>query len=215
MGALMVDLVEHQAMQLLGCPGRRRKLPVPPVAGDALLKSHGKYRYWLKRLWTPREPVILWVLHAPGVGTARTDDAAIRRITGWSYRWGFGGMLVATLYPLCAATQEDLLTWRRRAHAAPPAQGGWHHFLEAARDVGAVARHLRCRTRVAAWGRLDDVAREDLDEWCEAFGAHPPDMCLGISDNGDPLNPSARGASRVFEDAELQSFCYPIGIGRP
>lgn len=195
---------------------RRHKTPRRPIGGEAEvhLQAGQRFRYWLIRRWMVSEPVVLWVLLHAGSADAQTNDSITERLIGWSYRLGFGGMLVAQLYPLCTTSEAKLRAWRAIAHGSPYQEGGWHHVTAAAEAAREMAGRLHCRTRIAAWGQLDSVGREDLDAWCDIFGAKPPNLCLGTSDTGDPLHPSVRGSRRIPDDATLVPFRYPLGLGR-
>ena len=63
----------------------------------------GPYRYSLTRDWHPidQEPrVVLWVMLNPSTADAYDDDATIRRIRGFTERWGYDCAVVVNLYAL-------------------------------------------------------------------------------------------------------------------
>jgi Protein of unknown function (DUF1643) len=197
---------------------RRKKSPIPPIVGDECLTEDGRFRYWLVRRWGARRP-LMWVCYSPLAGTR--DTARTQRMMAWSSRWGFGGLLLVSLYPLRVAKQDDVLPWRNQfrleANYSEPGED-WDHFMWGVRAARKKAQELRIKDGVAAWGRLDEIGRVDLDTWCEEFsinrGPRAPRWCLGVSTNGDPLHPATHGANRVGEDAELVRFTYPLGRGR-
>lgn len=195
--------------------------PVPPIISSARVVRSGQigmdgspmtYRYHFWRRWMRSQPMVLWVLHNPGTGDDRQTDAVLERLTLWSWRLGFGGFVAAAIYPVQGSMDEA----RRWALALRESSNGdaASHFDEAARAVGELANATHCLTRVAAWGKLDDNARDDLERFLELLNGKAPARCLGVSENGDPLHPSARGSSRPDPNTRLQAFTYPVSMGR-
>ena len=189
---------------------RRRKSPPGPIVGDAriVIDADGvAYRYFAVRRWMNSEPMILWVLYNPWMGDGREDDRALLRISELSWRWGFGGVLAVSLYPVQMRSVPEAMAWRETARGTP----AWDHFERAAALAGELADRHRCVTRVAAWGRLDHDARDDLDEWLRRFESRAPRLCLGIMlTTGDPLQPVGRGAAKAEQGDVLQAFTYPL-----
>lgn len=154
--------------------------------------------------------MILWVVYSAGDGDARIDDSVTRQAIEWSWRWGYGGVMIASLYPICARSIDEANLWRDRVRDTPD----WDHFTRAAIEQGMQAEKLKCRVRVAAWGMLDAEAREDLDAWLLAFEGKAPAWCLGTVGKGDPIHPSIRGSVRPPPDSLLIPFVYPVPMAR-
>jgi hypothetical protein len=189
--------------------------PPEPIVGDAVCMTEASgesFRYALYRRWMRTEPMILWVVFNPMEGDATINDPAIKRMVTLSWRWGYGGLLVVSLYPLQARSVDTVVEWRRNNRNTEQ----WSHFEESARRAAVLADEFRCATRVAAWGRLDPDGRDDLDEWLEHFESKPPAWCLGVNMLGDPLQPAGRGtaalATSPLNDPILAPFEYPVGI---
>jgi len=201
--------------ELAGEPARRRSGPVPPVVTRGQwVAGEPEKRYFVQQKWSG-EPTICWVLHNPGCRGNNQKmnvdtDSLMAKIASWSYRWGFGGMLLVALYPVCATSVDDAIAWRKRNRLTDE----WEHFEQAAIVAGAMANRLKCAVRVAAWGRLDAEAHEDLDLWLELFNGKAPAWCLGTSKWGDPLLPNVRGPLRPLPDTVLQPFVYPVPVAR-
>lgn len=72
----------------------------PDNRGDgALFSEDGKYRYLLRRSWSPPgEKTIAWVMLNPSTADAMQDDATIRRCISFSKAWGYDSLTVVNLY---------------------------------------------------------------------------------------------------------------------
>jgi hypothetical protein len=66
------------------------------------LDAGGTYRYRLTKTWDRSQPQVTWVMLNPSTATADTDDPTIRRVVGFSRRWGFGSAVVVNLFALRA-----------------------------------------------------------------------------------------------------------------
>lgn len=177
------------------------KFPPGPIIRDALVE--GKMRWLLRRAWGPG-PAILWCGLNPSVADARRDDPTMLRIIGFSYRWGFGSLVMVNLYPFISSSPAVLRGW-----------------IERARGVGDVIRKnqlmvreqvRRIDVRVAAWGA--GVAPEAEFDFMRAMSwdaseADPVWKCLGLNGGGSPVHPLARGKHRVPDDAKLIDFPFP------
>jgi Uncharacterized protein conserved in bacteria len=68
-----------------------------------------RYRYALLRRWSDAAPDV-WVMANPSTATASTDDPTIRRVCGYSRRWGAGGVVVVNLFGYRSTDPEMLDT---------------------------------------------------------------------------------------------------------
>lgn len=55
------------------------------------------YRYTLVREWSNGDR-IAWLCFNPSTADSSTDDASIRKMVGFSKRWGYGSMVVLNLF---------------------------------------------------------------------------------------------------------------------
>jgi hypothetical protein len=169
-------------------------MPSPdPMIRAAAISRCGQYRWWLKREWD-NNPAILWVMLNPARADHERDDPTIRRVIHFSKSWGFGSATVVNLYPFRSTIPAECRGWtvsnpkivRQRMRENDRA------IVEAARQAGAI---------VAAWGAVawareraarlaDELSRADLRSL----------QCLGITLDGSPLHPMARGRMRVPDD---------------
>lgn len=196
-----------------------RRMPSEPILRSAAVE--GPYRWTMTRGWGSG-PTILWVLLNPSDADAKRDDPTTLRMIGFSYRWGFGSMIVANVYPFVSSTTDKLRAWRKTFdHKTYEANGmrewsmdqtpwsAFHHnqsVIQKLIEPGTVI--------VAAWGAGVDEA--DLDHFMRGVGCRVDDeefgnvdigvewMCLGITKARAPIHPLARGRHRVPDDAKLQ-----------
>lgn len=207
----------------LDVPPRRAPRPSEPIVRTAEIE--GPYRWVMHRAWGTG-PTILWVPFNPSDADHRRDDPTTLRMMGWSYRWGFGSMIVANVYPFISSTPAGLHAWRRtfdhKTYEAlgMPAwelgidRGSWAAFHHNQRLISKLLTpEMTC---VAAWGLGPTSA--DLDHFLTGvrvevdasehdglgmLGVRPTWHCLGKTADGSPIHPLARGRNRVPDDAKL------------
>lgn len=75
----------------------------------ATLSPCGKYRYQLWRVWNPKLPKCLFLMHNPSTADAFIEDPTIRRCINFAKDWGYGGIYVGNLSPYRATDPKDLL----------------------------------------------------------------------------------------------------------
>lgn len=203
--------------------------PTEPIVRSAEIE--GPYRWTMTRAWGAG-PKIVWVLFNPSDADGQQDDPTTLRMMGFSYRWGFGSMMVGNVYPFIAPKPRDLVAWRltfdHKAHEALGMplwetgldRGSWAAFLHNQRIVSdMIDEHT---TVVAAWG-LGPI-EADLENFL--FGVRmmvdddehgnvpiaPPWHCIGTTSDGSPIHPLARGRNRVPDDMKLQRWRPPASM---
>lgn len=187
----------------------------------------GNYRWTQTRTWGAG-PCLHWNLLNPSDADALRDDPTTLRMIGFSYRWGFGSMLVTNVYPFISASPEAMRRWRAQ-WAGDDWSGGlvwpmdnsalsaWLHNMDVVR-----AAIRKTDVHVAAWGNGvdDDDMKNFLDEVTWEYDTVGPARytvtaddgyripvewkCIGKTGSGAPIHPLARGLSRVPDDAQLQ-----------
>lgn len=164
----------------------------------------GPYRYWLKRRWdgSPPEaeatgPQATFVMLNPSTADRRKDDRTILRCMTFAQRHGFGGLLVVNLYAYVTPRPSEL--WRARADGVDVV-GPRNDKLLA--ELGERTR-TGSDVLVAAWGAGAPADRVlevlELTGW-DAFKA------LGVTKDGHPKHPLARGRHRIPDDAQLMPW---------
>lgn len=141
----------------------------PEVRRWAYLSPCGMYRYVLTRSWAEGSMVV-WVMLNPSTADARVDDPTIRKVMGFSRRWGYAGCVVVNLFGLRATDPKAL---REAADPYGPENG---HTVES---------FTYGRPVIAAWG---DSGGKLTDEACERLPTLTL-QCLGTTKAGNPRHP--------------------------
>lgn len=117
----------------------------------------------------------------PSTADANTDDATVRKWTGFVKTWGGSRFMVGNVWPLRSRDVKRLATAQRWAHIDDE---NWTHL----RQIAAEADVL-----VPCWGDRKKVPREMHNEmdtllaWLQTLGK--PVKVLGITASGDPMHP--------------------------
>lgn len=146
----------------------------------------GEYRYvlWRDLAWdlgpAASAGAVLWVMLNPSVATDITDDPTIRKVMGFSRRWGFSQARVANLYALRSTNPKALLT-----HPDPVGPKNDEYITDELAKADAV---------VLAWGRnakLDRAAA--VLHFVKLHCMHVPTWHLGLTQNRHPKHPLMLG----------------------
>jgi hypothetical protein len=165
----------------------------------AALSPDRAYRYVLTRTWGDA-PAMTWVMLNPSTADAKTDDPTIRRCVRFARREGCGGIAVVNLFGL-RATDPRALRDSLEAGIDPVGPvNDWFvrmHTQGASRVVAAWGTHGTLRGRAAEVARMLEVIPGIRLE------------CLGVTKDGHPKHPLARGRERVPDDAPLVPWQVP------
>lgn len=147
----------------------------------------GAYRYTLTRAWNLLLPQICFLLLNPSTADAVTQDATIRKCTGFAKNWGAGGILVLNLFAYRSTNPRAL-------QGAEDPVGP--------RNDAVLYTELRKGPVVCGWGqsgppRLVEQRREAL----RAFGFQA--KCLGTTQSGEPRHPLYVPYKQELEDYKL------------
>lgn len=201
---------------LLAAPQLRPHRPLPmQVTGSAVISECLGYRWALRRFWTapgsPENPprILPWIMLNPSTADGSTDDQTLHRIIGFSWRWGFDGLLVVNLWPFRSPKPSVLQEWLRWSErqdwsARDAIWANQNHIADLLRPFDAA---------MAAWGApggklgfATTLAAESLFDVINDPDAKTPRMaalkvfCLGETGSGEPTHPMARGRHRVPDD---------------
>lgn len=188
----------------LSAPEHRSRMPSEPIVRAADISDCGLYRWTAKRAWGAG-PRILWCCFNPSRADAYRDDPTMLRMMGFSYRWGFGSMVVVNVFPYITAHPIELRRWQKNRNVQQ-----WM-----AKNFGVVTREIDASDKlVAAWG---NVAQRDINDFLWAISSTITGngegsirfydwQCIGWTKDGSPTHPLARGKHRVQDDAVLQPW---------
>lgn len=137
------------------------------VGGTAIVR--GPYRYLLTRNIDGADPAraITWVMLNPSTADALKDDPTIRRVIGFSKRWGYGHVRVVNLFALRATHPIEL------QRVEDPVGADNDHYMEQAL---LDASHV-----VLGWG--NDGKLCDMRYRFQGYS------CLGTTKSGEPRHP--------------------------
>jgi hypothetical protein len=176
------------------------------VISDADISDCGLYRFRLSRNWSDELDMlsgqagkVTWVMCNPSTADQEADDPTIRRILGFSKRWGYSELMVVNLCPFrtsspSLAVRHPLPTWARD------------------KNMGVlVLETMKADLVVAAWGRwggrlfsADHALRTVLLTGRTVLLTGRPRILHALAETrgGDPAHPLARGRHRVPDDAK-------------
>lgn len=138
----------------------------------------GTWRYALGRRWSGG-PVMCWIMLNPSAADAGTDDATIRRVTGFAKRAGGGGICVLNLYALRSPEPAVL-----RGHPDPVGPDNDRWIAGAARGVADMVANVPV---AVAWG-ASPLAAARVPAVLALLGGLPL-ACLGTTRKGQPRHP--------------------------
>lgn len=154
------------------------------------------YRFGLWRTWDDgrvsvqvgrRSKLLLWVMLNPSTADHSRGDPTLKRVMGFSERWGYDGCVVVNLFSLRSPHPKDLKL-ARDPIGSPTDR------------VIAVGLRWTVAT-VAAWGVCGfDSRRHHVQRLLLAMNR--PILCLGTAKDGSPKHPMARGRERVPDDQQ-------------
>ena len=160
---------------------------------SAAFSTDRTYRYLLTRTWDQTCRTMTWVMLNPSTADAFADDPTIRRCKAFARREGYGGISVVNLFGLRSTDPRAL-----REHADPigPVNDWFVRLYVQAAPCTVVA----WGAGGALLGRGAEVARQLTA--IPGVRLH----CLGVTKDGRPKHPLARGRERVPDDAPLISW---------
>lgn len=141
----------------------------------ARLSEDGVYRYTLDRVWDPALGTAVWLMLNPSVADHQIDDPTIRKVVGFSSRWGCGSVRVVNLFALRSTDPSGLL-----AHPDPVGP-----------DNDAVIRQslVDARLVIVGWGAHPFAADRAVVVSALAAEIGCPVGCLGTTNDGSPRHP--------------------------
>lgn len=160
---------------------------------SAVISPDTRYRWTLERVWDKSLPKLVVIMTNPSTADAEKDDPTILFLCKWALGQGFGGITVVNLYGLRSSSPQDVV----ECDAAGGDPFGdcnklyLSYALEYARENGGWA--------LAAWGNNDPLNAKEY-ALKAARGLAVDLKCLGLTKQGNPKHPLARGKSRIPVD---------------
>lgn len=151
-------------------------MSVAEIERFAILSDDGRYRYQLLRDWGDG-PVVAWIMFNPSIADGKQDDPTIRRVVGFTERWGYEAAHIVNLFALRSTNPKALV------EDDDPVGPQNDLYLAGAMFAPLV---------VCAWGSTGDYAtryfrRQRVRELAQKMNR---DLhCLGMTKLGDPRHP--------------------------
>lgn len=78
------------------------------ILKSASISTCQTWRYRLERTWGDGKGMVLWIMLNPSTADAKTDDATIKKITEFTHRWCYSGLVVCNLYAYRCTDPKEL-----------------------------------------------------------------------------------------------------------
>ncbi len=198
-----LSLAVESAVGVEGCeavapPPTAATARTPFVGSAAEFSTDGLHRYDLWRSMTEDCRRMVFVMCNPSTADAFVDDPTIRRCRSFALREGFGEIAVVNLWSYRATNPQDLID----------AAGAGIDITGGVANTTWIRRHLGTSQKVVvAWGAIAAKVpgyEDRVRSLRLAAAALDHDLyCLGVTQDGYPKHPLARGKSRVANDQPL------------
>ncbi|GJD36277.1 hypothetical protein FMGBMHLM_3194 [Methylobacterium aerolatum] len=173
------------------------------IQRSADLSICGTYRWTLTRTWSSEDGRVCFIGLNPSTADHRLDDPPVRRWTHFARAWGYGGFTAVSLYPFRSSSPTECREWAGRAMSGPDwyARDALHN-----RNLPTLIREAKAAALVVpCWGAgaWDPQWVDHVLEAIRSGEAPWPDLsCFGLSKDGHPIHPMARGRSRIRDDTQ-------------
>ena len=172
------------------------------IARSANLSRCGLFRWTLTRTWSCEGGHVCFIGLNPSTADHASDDPTVRRWTRFAKAWGYGGFTAVNLYPLRTSSPEECRAWARWEENGPDWYARDRILLE---NLPLLVREAKAAALVVAcWGAgaWDPVFVDHVLEEITTGEAPWPDVhCFGLSKDGHPMHPMARGRCRIPDHA--------------
>lgn len=168
----------------------------PFLQRAAVLAFDGTCRLSLTRVWAPERPLAAWLLCNPSTADAEQDDNTSRRMAHFSRVVGCGGFVAVNYRPWRTPYPAEL--WRALK------AGLISEEMMVANDAAITAAATAATVHFVAFGaeppRRDPGCTARALRRFQATGLFEPLLCLGVTPDGWPLHPLARGKFAIPND---------------
>lgn len=185
-------------------------MTIEPFFKSATLSPDRKYRFELKRMWrTPPDCIggaVMYIGHNPSDADEERNDPTIHRMMDFANRWGYGRISVVNLLPVRTSNPEAAHAWWEEDWSV-------EDWVNAAGAPGAIMKNAQhviscwedAAKVVACWGAISEKVSNLSDDMRKFFAERgTPLHIFGLTRNGHPVHPLARGRNRVPDDVKLQ-----------
>ncbi|AWN35743.1 DUF1643 domain-containing protein [Methylobacterium radiodurans] len=187
------------------------------IQRGADLSRCGLYRWTLTRTWSSEGGHVCFIGLNPSTADHRKDDPTVCRWMHFARSWGYGGFTAVNLYPFRSSTPDPCRAWSRWQENGPDYHARdrlWENEDVVVREATTAALVVAC-WGAGAWDPM--WADHVLEEIQNGEAPWPDIHCFGLSKDGHPMHPMARGRSRIPDHARpvLWKAGSPQEGGRP
>ena len=148
------------------------------------------YRYWLERVWDDTLPVMVWVMLNPSTADHTVNDPTILACMDFARRNGCGSIVVVNLYAFRSPHPKVMKA------AKDPVGDKTFDYLKRAMEL---VRDRPGSLAICGWGRGDfNYMALGLRRHAQQAGVSL--RCFGVTKDGHPKHPLARGLHRISRD---------------
>ncbi len=181
------------------------------VRRSASLSKCGNFRWTLTREWDSSLPKACYIGHNPSKA-----DAAIEDPTTMAWAWfarvnGYGGYVAVNIYPFRSSDPKECRRWADFENNGPD----WYArdvMMENIELVATVAK--QSGIVVASWGAIardEGMVDKIIEEIQSGDAPYPAIYCLGLTKDGAPKHPMARGRHRIHRDQRFAVWLDSAG----
>lgn len=161
----------------------------------ALFSPCRRYRYLLRRRWDNRPPCLYIGINPSHADEAR-DDMLTQRFPRWEDRWGFGEHRAVNLFAAVASRPDVMMAMDE---PVGPDNDKW--LTAQALETNAMNGII-----LIGWGNGGGHLDRDVAVLALLREAGADLYCLGRTNSGAPIHPSARGTHRLPDSVEPVRF---------
>ncbi|OWO93731.1 hypothetical protein B5E41_15980 [Rhizobium esperanzae] len=154
------------------------------------------YRDELRRVWDAGKPILVVCMLNPSDADHRRNDRTVLVLIWFAKLWGYGGILIVNLHAWRSPSPKEMM--KAKDSIGPRCD----NFIDRALII---ARHQNTPV-LAAWGNGGDYLSRDTWFKHRARQQLVDIVCLGLTKDGFPKHPMARGQHRIPRDQQPVIF---------
>ncbi len=139
-----------------------------------------QYRFTLTRDWIGDGGLVSWIMLNPSTADENVEDPTIRKVIGFSKRWGYSGIIVTNLFAMRATDPKHL----HKTLAA----GNWEYAVGPGNDDAIANAAEKSDLHVVAWGANASNPQIQI-RVREVMRMFAVPSCIGVTKGGHPLHP--------------------------
>ena len=164
----------------------------PAMQMTAVISDCTLYRDELRRVWDAAKPILTVCMLNPSDADHTRNDPTVLTLIWFARLWGYGGILIVNLHAWRSSSPKEMMA--ARESIGPRCDD----YIDRA---FIIARHQN-RPMLAAWGAGGDYLGRDRWLMARARQQLVDLVCLGLTKDGFPKHPMARGVHRIPRDQQ-------------